>query len=849
MEQDCLDVHARQDGHRVAWRGVGPVVSAVSAIAVVRSGVCGSAGCRARMLGSHAGKIAGKVGDWRGSTVFALVCIVALLLCTGCGVAADEIPTSVVPLVLSGASGVELVLQPEGIELLRGALARSKLYTVVVAGPARKGKSFFLNKLMGLPMNAGFSVGHSVKGHTKGMWLHVANWTGDDDPITLVIDTEGFGAVGNLEAYDPKLCALAAVIAETFLYNVMGTIDMQDVRFLRTVAQFEDIFKTKFNASFPAPPITWLVQNFQLDFEELDPFSRDCEGYLSFAFSEKIVDNESVDGNQLKQLEHHNNVSRYVQSKFPSQSPPRIFCLEHPSPGTKGKVLPRLSDEDLHPTYREQLDSIRLLLKERRKAKNLAGVPMSGKSMADVLRVLVPKLNDLSSVGHDLVSEMAEILATECFRLFSDNVTSIMLPTRHSTLKEDIGRYRGNALEKFDSECVGSSELTENQRPRKRLDKDLLSHQRVTEIDNSRKLLLECTKVANVHFERLQGALDTVPLISHTVAVQLCSNLEETYEDKCSPSQCTSEGDCGLLVPAASHSGHITRFWSKYKEQRQQVLKTQVLTSAVAPYVGLKVLVRVAGASVFQKSRFIMRCISFVRVSMRVWLTCVVFWVINSVDQMGSAVLGMGSIGTGWLYATFCTLLRSGLHTLPPMRTTRVCEGPELRDAYLRMETTMLTVLEGSLNFLKAGFSSVETILAQNNSLWEDVGKVCLALVCVVTAPFLLYCRKRKETKEVRGRGKCQSSETSGRKCESSGENVGKGFGSTVVKRAGQPGTTEAKQATSPATGSPRAPVSAIVQTPGRATASPSSLPLSGLQTPVSTPTGSSVSSASRVAR
>ena len=83
------------------------------------------------------------------------------------------------------------------------------MYVVVTAGPARSGKSFFLNNLLGLPQGAGgFKMGHGLDGVTKGMWIYTQPETmtvDGDDLVVLHIDTEGFDDAGKLESYDPKV--------------------------------------------------------------------------------------------------------------------------------------------------------------------------------------------------------------------------------------------------------------------------------------------------------------------------------------------------------------------------------------------------------------------------------------------------------------------------------------------------------------------------------------------------------------------------------------------------------------------------------------------------------------------
>ena len=183
--------------------------------------------------------------------------------------------SSSVTLLRPDAKGENLVVADEGIEFLR-SLGDTPLAIVAVAGPARTGKSYFLNNVAELPQgvapppsgsgnatggnatatttlsvegtsttgvvagpDSGFHVGSGVHGVTRGIWLHshVPDVVRDGKPLKVVfMDTEGFGAPGNLAAFDPKLCFLATVFASAFYYNVIDTINMVRVgwRYLRT---------------------------------------------------------------------------------------------------------------------------------------------------------------------------------------------------------------------------------------------------------------------------------------------------------------------------------------------------------------------------------------------------------------------------------------------------------------------------------------------------------------------------------------------------------------------------------------------------------------------------------------
>jgi Guanylate-binding protein, N-terminal domain len=77
-----------------------------------------------------------------------------------------------------------------------------KIAVTIVAGRYRSGKSFLMNQLLG--GSGGFSVGHTVESHTKGIWLsgeavEARTSSGESVPM-LFMDSEGLGATDKVSA-------------------------------------------------------------------------------------------------------------------------------------------------------------------------------------------------------------------------------------------------------------------------------------------------------------------------------------------------------------------------------------------------------------------------------------------------------------------------------------------------------------------------------------------------------------------------------------------------------------------------------------------------------------------------
>jgi hypothetical protein len=118
-----------------------------------------------------------------------------------------------------------------------------------------------------------------------------------------------------------------------------------NVRFLNTVASLNDVFMSTYKAPYPAPPVTWLVQSFELDLSKMTP--PNAEGYLNSLLTEKGGLSDQSSQGTVDQVKEHNSLLKYIRDMFHKQSPPRIFTLPHPKPGVKRQLLESIPYEQL----------------------------------------------------------------------------------------------------------------------------------------------------------------------------------------------------------------------------------------------------------------------------------------------------------------------------------------------------------------------------------------------------------------------------------------------------------------------------------------------------------------------
>ena len=143
---------------------------------------------------------------------------------------------------LNGGESLQLVkivnnrfeIDEKAAEFLRSR--RRGIGICSIAGKFRTGKSYLLNKLMGLKEGSGFTVSPSMGACTRGLWL----WT---RPLEIpsqnleifFMDTEGLDAPGKDSTLDSKLFALAVMISSCFMYNSSGNIDEPSIEALSLI--------------------------------------------------------------------------------------------------------------------------------------------------------------------------------------------------------------------------------------------------------------------------------------------------------------------------------------------------------------------------------------------------------------------------------------------------------------------------------------------------------------------------------------------------------------------------------------------------------------------------------------
>ena len=325
--------------------------------------------------------------------------------------AAEAPPPHPLRLVAPADDHTKLAVDREGLEVLRRSPDGVPVSLVSVIGPYRSGKSYLLNRLLGVGCDEGFGVGHRRETQTKGAWIWSEGITQSEDGPTNVffIDTEGFESAGRASTYDDRLFAFAASVSAVLVYNLPESVREGDILKLsfamelaNEFAKAKDAKESENGKAFPPGALYWLIQR---DFLEGSTVQEAVDGALA----------EHANSDNNRDIAQLNNVRKGL----------RDLGWEHIGRGLRQPHVDRtklcdLNDDALDATYVSQLASFRKEVRARavrspRKLGTGEGV-MDGKALAALIERIVAALSDaeLPSWSRNLVEAYNYELVEAC---------------------------------------------------------------------------------------------------------------------------------------------------------------------------------------------------------------------------------------------------------------------------------------------------------------------------------------------------------------------------------------------------------------------------------------------------
>ncbi|KAJ7542416.1 hypothetical protein O6H91_10G105500 [Diphasiastrum complanatum] len=274
---------------------------------------------------------------------------------------------------------------------------------VAVVGPYHSGKSFLLNVL--LNSSHGFLVGATPEPETKGIWMRIlpkGSVRTVDGCRVVLLDTEGFYGEGVSRSYDARIFAVATLLSSHLVYNTLRTLgDAQSVGALADLSKQAQVFNMQnwlhsaegsydtqssldlevnpflLLKTLDFPPLTWVVQGFDLD---LQP------AYNPMDYLQKYLLALAHTGDRTLDMLFTQGIRCYTL-----RTPADLNALRLQY-GGQGLAADKELYSDLHPSYLSDLERLRQGVLGNLTAKGDGN--LTGRNLARLIPLLVHYLNE-----------------------------------------------------------------------------------------------------------------------------------------------------------------------------------------------------------------------------------------------------------------------------------------------------------------------------------------------------------------------------------------------------------------------------------------------------------------------
>jgi hypothetical protein len=340
---------------------------------------------------------------------------------------------------------------------------------VTVAGMYRTGKSYLLNLLKAAPNSTpepakdGFSVGHTVNAHTKGIWLWGEPVRIDDQDVAVVfLDTEGLGSVGASQTHDSRIFALALLIGSYFIYNSRGVIDGNAIENLSLVVNLtkhihvssknsgEEDSGSDFSQHFPT--FMWVVRDFTLQLKSATGRAIPPKTYLEKALKpEQESDETVVQKNQVRMM-----LSNFFRDRD---------CVPLVRPVSDEAQLRDLSAcpwGDLREEFRSGIETLRRKLYGKVRPKEMYGKLITGPMLVNLSASYVDAINTggvptISSAWERVVESQCADAADEAFGEYQSQMRAAQRPSGGTADEGGTQRHVRNGVKVLEAQPLADA--------------------------------------------------------------------------------------------------------------------------------------------------------------------------------------------------------------------------------------------------------------------------------------------------------------------------------------------------------------------------------------------------------
>lgn len=350
-------------------------------------------------------------------------------------------------------------IYPEALAYLK-TLTRP-LAIVSVVGLYRTGKSYLLNRILGVDKEHAFQVSPTVRSCTKGLWIMTPPLEMDGYDV-LVVDTEGLGSLSATTSHDTRVFSLALLLSSMFLYNSCGAINETSLNNLSLVASIakhihvtsDDEASDDLAQCFPR--FLWVARDFSLQLVDDEGEAIDPTTYFNGALT--MAPNS--DPGEAK-----NKVRAAINQLFPAEKRDCVVMVRPCIQEEDLQRLPELDDAQLRPEFVQALERLKTIIFDHAKPLTMPGqdgLVINGPLLASLCHTYVEAINSNKvPVIRDSWTLLSE---TECARATEecrDAWRRTLAQADTDATVEEITAWlrsrRGGILEQYDRQAVGTA--------------------------------------------------------------------------------------------------------------------------------------------------------------------------------------------------------------------------------------------------------------------------------------------------------------------------------------------------------------------------------------------------------
>ena len=328
------------------------------------------------------------------------------------------------PFITISPSG-ECVVEEYAAKIL--SQIKGRIAVITVAGLYRTGKSFLMNRLIG--MQDGFEIGPTVNPCTKGIWIWGQPVQLGEDYYAILIDTEGLGS-GNDSKTDVTIFTLAVLLSSYFIYNSMGAISEDTLDQLSLVTSVVKAVTGKAGdvgggQQSSGPPLLWVLRDFNLKLQNEFNQIVSPKDYLENCLRPMAVPAGSS-GAAAQSVQQKNAIRESIKNLFIDRD-----CLTMIRPVESEAELRQINKvpfESLRTAFKQQIESFVERVYTTIEPKRVGQVYLNGATFSSLVAQYCAILN--GSQGSVIPGLHA---------LAWDNVVQTQL---RASLREAVGLYR-----------------------------------------------------------------------------------------------------------------------------------------------------------------------------------------------------------------------------------------------------------------------------------------------------------------------------------------------------------------------------------------------------------------------